>query len=233
MNFPNLNSHRGNKGHAQRHCSTHKNKTETQVQPQTTETMHTTPRPKETLEMETESGKRTRESSEFVPTQTAEKRQNDDKPKEKSRQTNKETTDYQLPTPLTSRPSQPTLSPVGAWGMEVGTGGTTHPEEHRARESTKPKIKATEKKEPSQRRSKINVKDIGIIIYFKKSSRYIIDKNNQERREILHEAIMRGEARIQWKHQNVTYEAIFNGIATKIQVADNELAKIKNKCIKP
>ena len=28
--------------------------------------MHTTPRPKETLEMETESGKRTRESSEFV-----------------------------------------------------------------------------------------------------------------------------------------------------------------------
>ena len=97
-----------------------------------------------------------------------------------------------MPTPLTSRPSQPTLSPSGAWGMEVGTGGTTHPEEHRARESTKPKIKATEKREPSQTRPKINVKDIGIIIYFKKSSRYIIDKNNQECREVLHEAIMRG-----------------------------------------
>ena len=53
----------------------HKNKTETQVQPHTTENMQTTPRPKETLALETESGKRTRESSEFVPTQTAEKRQ--------------------------------------------------------------------------------------------------------------------------------------------------------------
>ena len=173
----------------------HKNKTETQVQPQTTENMLTTPRPKDTLEMETDSGKRTRESSEFVPTQTAEKRQKDDKPKEISRQTNKETTDYQLPTPLTSRPGRPTLSTSWAGGMEVGTGGTTYPEEHRGRDSTKPKTKATEKREPSHTRPKINVKDIGIIIYFKKSSRYIIDKNNQERREILHEAIMRGRLR--------------------------------------
>ena len=46
----------------------------------------------------------------------------DDKPKEISRQTNKETTDYQLPTPLTSRPSQPTLSPSGAGGIGWGLG---------------------------------------------------------------------------------------------------------------
>ena len=126
--------------------------------------------------------------------------------------------------------------------MEIGTGGTTHPEGHRARESTKPKIKATEKREPSQTRPKINVKDIGIIIYFKRSSRYIIDNDNQERREILYEAIMRGETKIQWKHPNFTYEAIFNGIVTKFikledlsicKVADNEFAKIKNKCINP
>ena len=113
---------------------------------------------------------------------------------------------------------------------------------HRARESTKTKIKAIEKRESSQTRSKINVKDIGIILYFKRSSRYIIDKENQERREILHETLMRGEAKIRWKHPNVTYEAIFNGIATKFikledlsicKVADNEFAKIKNKCINP
>ena len=77
VNFPNSIVTEGIKD-MYRDTVTHKNQTEIQVQPHIIENMQTTPRPKEILEMETESGKRTRESSEFVPTQTAEKRQKDD-----------------------------------------------------------------------------------------------------------------------------------------------------------
>ena len=84
------------------------------------------------------------------------------------------------------------------------------------------------------------MKDIGIVVYFKKSLRYIIDMHNQERREILRDAILRGEARIQWRHPQVPYEAIYNGIVKRIinienisitKLPDKDFGKMKTKYI--
>ena len=78
------------------------------------------------------------------------------------------------------------------------------------------------------------------MIYFKKSSRYVIDTRNPEKREILRDAIIRGETKIQWRHTNVAYEGIYNGIINRFKkleevsrskLPDSDFSKLKNKCI--
>ena len=106
---------------------------------------------------------------------------------------------------------------------------------------SKTDLKPKEKRDTSKtRQSKMSVRDVGIMIYLRKSSRYVIDLSNQERREILRDAILRGEAKIQWRNVNATYEAIYNGITNRVirleevsitKLPDRDFEKIKNKCI--
>ena len=177
--------------------------------------------------MEVESQKRGRESNDF--SETIEKKKKDELP---SREIDKQTHEYPLPKPISDRSRPPMAStPLGASG-----GGSSSGVGRDGRD--KPKSK--EQRDTSLSRSKINVKDIGIVVYFKKSSRYIIDMHNQERREILRGAILRGEARIQWRHPQVAYEAIYNGIVKRIiniedisitKLPDKDFEKMKTKCI--
>ena len=97
-----------------------------------------------------------------------------------------------------------------------------------------------ERKKASQNKPKLSVKDIGIMIYFKRSSKYVIDTSNLEKREILRDAVLRGETKIQWRHTNVAFEAIYNGITNRFikleeasisKLPDSEFNKLKNKCI--
>ena len=80
------------------------------------------------------------------------------------------------------------------------------------------------------------------MVYLRKSLRYIIDLHNQERREILRDAIIRGESKIQWRHPQATYEAIYNGIVKifiKVEdisitkLPDKDFEKMKTKYIQP
>ena len=101
--------------------------------------------------------------------------------------------------------------------------------------------KALERREPSLTRtlSSFTTKDIGIKVLFKRSSKYNIESTDKEKREILREAICRGEAKLHWRNQNVSYEAIHAGfIHKKINMneityekcPDNIYEKIKSKC---
>ena len=107
------------------------------------------------------------------------------------------------------------------------------------REGNRPK--SSERREPSLTRtlSSLTTKDIGIKVLFKRSSKYNIESTDIEKREILREAICRGEAKLHWRNQNVTYEAIHAGfIHKKINMneityekcPDNLYEKIKSKC---
>ena len=51
--------------------------------------------------------------------------------------------------------------------------------------SHKGKTKANEPTDNSQTKPKIKVKEIGLILYYTKSSRYLIDLHHQEGKEIL------------------------------------------------
>ena len=107
------------------------------------------------------------------------------------------------------------------------------------REGNRPK--SSERREPSLTRtlSSLTTKDIGIKVLFKRSSKCNIESTDKEKREILREAICRGEAKLHWRNQNVTYEAIHAGfIHKKINMneivyekcPDNLYEKIKSKC---
>ena len=167
--------------------------------------------------MEVESQKRGRESNDF--SETIGKKKKDALP---SREIDKQTQEYPLPKPISDRSRPATApTPLGASG-----GGSSSGMGRDGGDKPKPK----EQRDTSLSRSKINVKDIGIVVYFKKSSRYIIDMHNQERREILRDAILRGEARIQWRHPKVAYEAIYNGIVKRfINIEDISITKLPDK----
>ena len=180
--------------------------------------------------MEIESHKRLRESSELSAPEMIEKREKKKKETDKTENTQTDKTDteqkdvstkpreYKLPPPTQPRSRPPSPGP-----------GAT--------QSTKRK---TEKPKVQTKSSNIKIKDVGIMIYLKKSSRYIIDIKDPERREILRDAILRGESKIQWRHKDVTYEAIYNGINTRFigleevtitKLPDNDFNKVRNKCI--
>ena len=96
---------------------------------------------------------------------------------------------YALPPPIrTDTHTQPRSCPTSPThgkgsGQDEGTMGATA----RPRADTKPR----EKRDVSQtRQGKISVKDIGIMVYLRKSSRYVIDAANTERRDILRGAIL-------------------------------------------
>ena len=173
--------------------------------------------------METDSNKRQRESSQFSPTENVEKKKKETKQTveiETPTETRTETTpnsNLSLPPPLQPRPAPSEPRPSGPTANEN-----------------------TERKKAPQNKPKISVKDIGIMIYFKKSSRYVIDTRNPEKREILRDAIIRGESQIQWRHTNVAYEAIYNGIINRFikleevsisKLPDSDFSKLKNKCV--
>ena len=101
--------------------------------------------------------------------------------------------------------------------------------------------KASERRESSLTRtlSSLTIKDIGIKVLFKRSSKYNIESTDKDKREIIREAICRGEAKLYWRNQNVTYESIHAGfIHEKINMneityekcPDNIFEKIKTKC---
>ena len=178
--------------------------------------------------MNTESNKRARESSDF--SEAVEKRKRELEQKHKKESVRQQNTDLSLPQPLTTR-SRP-LSPGPAPGA-VGTG-------ERAPQPQRVKTKPKEQTDSTQTKPKINVKDIGIYVYFKKSTRYVLDLENPERREIIRDAIVTGEARIQWRHTQVAYQSIFNGILNRFikieeisvtKIPDRDFEKLKNKCI--
>ena len=180
--------------------------------------------------METETQKRSRESNDS--TEAMEKRKKDE---HVQKETIKQTTDYTLPPPISAHPRPVSPAPIpGPSGGESTTG---------ARERTKVRESSQrEQRDSSLSKSKINVREIGIVVYLRKSSRYIIDLHNQERREILRDAIIRGESKIQWRHPQATYEAIYNGIVKRfIKVEDisitklpeKDFEKMKTKCIQP
>ena len=86
----------------------------------------------------------------------------------------------------------------------------------------------------------MNVREVGIMVYLCKSSRYVINLASPECREILCDAILCGEAKTQWRNVTATYEAIFNGITNRVirleEVSISKLPhwdfeKIDNKCI--
>ena len=52
-------------------------------------------------------------------------------------------------------------------------------------------------------------------VLFKRSSKYNIESTDKEKREILREVIFRGEAKLHWRNQNVSYEAIHAGFIHK------------------
>ena len=145
--------------------------------------------------MDVETAKRSRESNEF--SEIKEKRKKEENKTEKD--DSKQTSSYTLPQPLSTR-SLPTSPDKG---RELRT-------ERRA------SLPGRDSKEQTSTKAKLDVKEIGLVAFFKKSFRYIIDTQNQERREILRDVIFRGEARIQWRHPQVTYEAIHNGIAQRV-----------------
>ena len=180
--------------------------------------------------METETQKRSRESNDF--TEAIEKRKKDEHIR---KETIKQTTDYTLPPPISAHPRQASPAPIP--GTSGGESTSEARERTKARESSQ-----REPRDSSLSKSKINVREIGIVIYLRKSSRYIIDLHNQERREILRDAIIRGGSKIQWRHPQVTYEAIYNDIVKRfIKVEDisitklpgKDFEKMKTKCIQP
>ena len=168
--------------------------------------------------MEIESNKRQRESNQFSPMENIEKKKKETE-KTVVTETPTQTTDsnLSLPPPLQSRPAPLVTRPSGTATSEN-----------------------VEKKKASQNKPKLSVKEIGIMVYFKRSSKYVIDTSNLEKREILRDAILRGEAKIQWRHTNMAYEAIYNGITNRFikleevtisKLPDNDFNKLKNKCI--
>ena len=168
--------------------------------------------------MEIESNRRQRESNQFSPMENIEKKKKETE-KTVVTETPTQMTDsnLSLPPPLQSRPAPAVPRPSGTATSEN-----------------------VEKKKASQNKPKLSVKEIGIMVYFKRSSKYVIDTSNLEKREILRDAILRGEAKIQWRHTNVAYEAIYNGITNRFikleevtisKLPDNDFNKLKNKCI--
>ena len=75
----------------------------------------------------------------------------------------------------------------------------------------------------------MSVKELGITVYFRKTSKYIIDTSNPERKEILRAAIVRGEAEIQWMHPVAAYKAIFGRIASRFIKLEVKIIKIADK----
>ena len=180
--------------------------------------------------METESHRRLRESSGLSAPEMTEKREKQKKETDKTETTQADKTDteqrdtstkpkeYRLPPPTQPRSCPPSPGP-----------GAT--------QSTNRK---TEKSKAQTKSSNVKVKDVGIMIYLKKSPCYIIDTKDPERREILRAAILRGESKIQWRHKDVSYKAIYNGINNRFigleevtisKLPDNDFNKIRNKCI--
>ena len=180
--------------------------------------------------METETQKRSRKSNDF--TEAMEKRKKDE---HVQKETTKQTTEYTLPPPISAHPRP--VSPAPPPGPSGGESTAGARERTKVRESSQ-----REQRDSSLSKSKINVREIGIVVYLRKSSRYIIDLHNQERREILRDAIIRGESKIHWRHPQATYEAIYNGIVKRFikvedisitKLPDKDFEKMKTKCIQP
>ena len=183
--------------------------------------------------MEIEKSKRSRESSEFSAHQNVEKRMRETSISHDSRQPLKTQPEYALPPPM-----QPRSRPSSPMGTREGERPEREPTQSQPG-STQTRTKPQEKKESTGKLT-VNVKQLGITVYFRKTSKYIIDTSNPERKEILRAAIVRGEAKIQWIHPVAAYEAIFGGIASKfikleevkiIKIADKDFDKMKNRCI--
>ena len=93
---------------------------------------------------------------------------------------------------------------------------------------------------PKPKGQNISVKDIGIMVYLKRSSKHNIDLNDMDSRETIREIILKGGAKIQWRHPNVAYEAIHTGILNRAirieeisvsKLPDDDFKQVQNKCI--
>ena len=93
---------------------------------------------------------------------------------------------------------------------------------------------------PRPKGQNLNVKDIGIMVYLKRSLKHKIDLNDMDSRETIREIILKGGAKIQWRHPNVVYEAIHTGILNRViriedisvtKLPDDDFKQMQNKCI--
>ena len=183
--------------------------------------------------MKIEKSKKSRESSEFSAHQNVEKRMRETSISHDSSQSMKTQPEYALPPPM-----QPRSRPSSPMGTREGERPEREPTQLQLG-STQTRTKPQEKKESTGKLT-VSVKQLGITVYFRKTSKYTIDTSNPERKEILRAAIVRGEAKIQWMHPVAAYEAIFGGIASKfikleevkiIKIAAKDFDKMKNRCI--
>ena len=191
--------------------------------------------------MESETAKRARES--LSPTI-------DQDPKKKKDEQDIETENVQLRQPVPERQTQtvsenlrrPTAPPPappdsGGSGSEVmgATGGGPSGEGTRQR--------PLQKRERSLTRPgafQLRTREIGIIVYIKRSSRLNIETPTIQSREAIRQAILKGELKFQWRHTGVAYESIHHGFVKKTinmeeikyeRVPDKDYDQIKYKCI--
>ena len=107
------------------------------------------------------------------------------------------------PLQVPSRPSEP--EPPGAVGGMVT-------EYVREREREKQKDEKRERSLTRKYQPKVTTRDLGIVVYVRRSSQYNIEKKDKESRDILREAMIKGKAKVQWKNPNVKYEFIHTAL---------------------
>ena len=189
-------------------------------------------------EMEIESIKRTRETSQTSPQIGQEMKKRREEEGSAGDRLSMRTNENTKPSSATIKQTRaaPPVPPKPPRESSVGRDG----ERTCARE--KGKTRPSEKREltAARQQPKVNTRDVGIVVYFKKSSRCNIESVDIEKREQLREAIIRGEAKIHWTHPQITYEVIFNGFMKNIigmdevkyvKCPDKEFDKLRHKCI--
>ena len=97
---------------------------------------------------------------------------------------------------------------------------------------TKPMTGKRDSRESSLTRSlpKVTTKDVGIVVYLKKMPKYNMEGNEKSQKEQIREAIVKGDAKFQWRHSGVTYETIYNGfLKRQINMDDIKYYKCTTK----
>ena len=180
--------------------------------------------------MKVDSHKRTRELSISPQIMNESKKKRDEEQKEQTIERQEDSDKYQ-PENIQRHPPQPPPRQPREDEEE---------QKQRERERTKT-TKPAERRDVSitKHLRQLGTKDVGITVILKRSSRYNIESTDKDKRESIRETILKGEAKFQWTHPGISYEAIHNGFIKKIinmneiqymKCPDSDFPKLKFRC---